>query len=160
MNNIDNLINLEDREDAYMRLVDLYLNTTEHIRSMIRINWDFNTKWIYQNPFKLACSVGERYTPRQKIISSLIYDAIEDAETTREHIIGNAIDYHSCILSDINPVELFTLAAKASTQRVSMRFIEFINRKEKDRSLNAFNLRPIKNANCEWEIHIDFKYAD
>lgn len=152
MEPIEKIVHMDDRDAAFMRLAKLYLSADENTRSEIRMSWDYGVKWVFQNPFRNACSIGEKYTPKDKILASLVYDSIENSNTEREHIVGNAIDYHSCLFANLDPNELFRLVAAASTPMVAERLISFIERPDKLKSLTAFCLTPQKDNNGEWEI--------
>jgi hypothetical protein len=146
------ILSLDDAEKAYMLLVSLYLDSDAEHRELMRKKWDFGYAWKFPNPFRLACRIGERYEPQQRIEASLAYESLEDSPLTREHLVGLAIEYHSCLLAGIDPSVPFTKVAQASTDNVANRIIGFLQRPAESLSLEAFMLTPRKDKNGEWEI--------
>ncbi|MDB6095148.1 MAG: hypothetical protein JWM32_2710, partial [Verrucomicrobia bacterium] len=59
---LEQVLRLADRSEAYQRLAALYLNGPEELRDLIRAKWDFGVKWTYPNPQRLACRKNERYS--------------------------------------------------------------------------------------------------
>jgi hypothetical protein len=150
--NESEIIRLPDAEEAYMLLVSLYLKSDARRREQMRREWDYGYAWKYPNPFRLACHIGEKYKPQQRIEASLVYDSLEDSSSTREHLIGLAITYHSCLLAGIDPSVPFLKVARASSENVAFRLLKFLQRQPNDVSLEAFMLTPRKDKNGEWEI--------
>lgn len=143
---------LEDAEEAYMLLVALYLESDTRRRESMRQKWDYGYAWKFPNPFRLACRIGEKYEPQQRIEASLAYESLEDSPLTREHLVGLAIKFHSCLLAGIDPSIPFTKVARVSTDNVANRIIDFLHRPVDSLSLKAFMLTPRKDKNGEWEI--------
>ena len=143
---------LDDAEEAYMRLAALYLESDIKHRESMRKKWDYGYAWKFPNPFRLSCRIGERYDPLDRIEASLVYDSLEDAPLTREHFVDLAIIYHSCKLAGIDPSDPFRKVARASTENVANRIIDFLHRPADSLSLEAFMLTPRRDKNGEWEI--------
>lgn len=159
---IDALAKLEDRENAFFLLTALYANATEAERSRIRKGWDFGVEWLFPNPYRLACKKHEKHSCKEKIRASLLYDSIEDlrGECLREKLIGLAVIYHSCIAAGLDPQDEFEYAASLSTQKTADFFLDFISRKEKDKSIQAFALTVCKNSEGETEIYWPLQKLD
>jgi hypothetical protein len=151
MNEAD-ILTMRDAEEAFMLLTSLYLSSNNEYRKLTRKRWDYNYAWKIPNQSRLACINGEKYSQQSRIEASLVYDSLEDAPLTREHLISLAIVYHSCLLAGIDPSTPFLKVAQASSQNVASRLLNFLHRHKDDLSLEAFMLRPHKDINNEWEI--------
>src|SRR5260370_36737785 len=95
---LEGILKLVDGEDAYQRLVALFLQGREEARDLIRAKWDFGFKWIYPNPQRLACRKNERYSCGERALATLVYDAIENLknEDPRDKLVVWAIVFNSC----------------------------------------------------------------
>ena len=151
---LEEILKLIDRQDAFQRLVALFLQGTEEARDLIRAKWDFGLKWIYPNPQRLACRKNERYSCGERNLAILVYDAIENLkkEELREKLVGWANVYHCCLTAGIVPEELFRRAASVSSPRMAQMMMDFINRSKKDKSMEAFDLISRTNSDGETEI--------
>src|SRR5260370_3507070 len=96
---LEGILKLVDGEDAYQRLVALFLQGPEEARDLIRAKWDFGFKWVYPNMQRLACRKNERYSCEERLLAALVYDAIENLkkEEFREKLVGWANIYHCCL---------------------------------------------------------------
>jgi len=143
-----------NREDAYYQLVSLFVDGPEKIREKIRKGWDFGVEWIYPDTRRLACSHNEKRSSRERILASLVYDAIEDLqqEDPKEKLVAFAVIYHSCIAAGLDPQEEFEKIASISSPRIASVFREFINRNPDNKSEDAFMLSTIINTEGETEI--------
>ena len=143
-----------DREEAYLRLVALFMQGPEEVRDLIRAKWDFGAKWIYPNPQRLACLKNEKYSCVQRVLASLVYDAIENLknEDSREKLVVWAVVYHSCIAAGLIPQELFKRVASVSSQEIARLMTDFIGRRIEDKSMEAFMLISKTNSDGETEI--------
>jgi len=151
---LEEILKLVDRQDAYQRLVALFLQGPEEARDLIRAKWDFGLKWIYPNPQMLACRKNERYSCDERALAILIYDAIENAkkEDIREKLVGWALVYHSCLAAGIVPEELFKRAASVSSPGMAQMMTDFINRPKEYKSMKAFDLISRTNSDGETEF--------
>jgi hypothetical protein len=151
---LERLLRLADRRDAFQLLTALFLKSPEHVRGMIRSRWDFGVKWIYPNPQRLACRKNERYSSEERIAATLVYDAIEDLRTEelREKLFAWAVVYHSCLAAGIVPEEQFRRAASVSTPKMAEAMNGFITRPAEDKSMEAFMLVAHMNIDQETEI--------
>jgi hypothetical protein len=151
---VEDIIKLQDREEAYHNLAVLYIRGPEQVREQIRKNWDYGVEWVYPDPRRLACSKNEKRSCRERILASLVYDAIEDfrEEGPRDKLVALSVIYHSCIEAGLNPQEEFESVASISSEKVANYFREFIQRNPEDKSKEAFMLKTKKNSDGETEI--------
>lgn len=148
------LLTLTDRSDAYCRLVHIYLESSEDARVYIRKNWDFGVAWEYPNPARLACAIGERPSSEERIKAFLAYEGIaeKEKEDPRVVLIGYAIAYRSCILIGLDPTSLFRAVSKTMPPAVKTNMESFLARSDDDKSLSAFLLTEVTNADGEVEV--------
>ena len=151
---LEEILKLADRQDAYQRLVALFLQGPEETRDLIRAKWDFGLKWVLPNIQRLACRKNERYSCDERIIASLVYDAIENLKQVdlREQLLEWAHVYQSCLAAGIVPEELFRRAASVSSPSMARMMMDFINRPEDRKSMKAFDLISRTNSDGETEI--------
>ena len=149
------IITHPDAQEAYYRLATYYLDATAEEQASIRNRWDFGIRWIYPDWRRLACRINETHSPDEKIVALLVATSLEDLNVPdwRDAIIGIAAIYHSCILAEISPKEIFDRVALTSSPKTSEFLHEFCQRSPKDKSLNAFNLHVVMNSDGENEIH-------
>ena len=151
---LEGTLKLADRQDAYQSLVALFLKGPEEARDLIRAKWDFGLKWVLPNIQRLACRKNERYSCDERVLASLVYDAIKNLkkEDLREKLVKWAHVYHSCLAAGIVPEELFRQAASVSSPSMAQMMLEFINRPEEAKSMKAFEL--VSRTNSDGEIEI------
>ena len=151
---LDNILTLSNREDAYYQLVSLFVQGTDDVRAQIRNGWDFGVAWIYPNPRRLACSIGEKHSCLERARALLVYDALNDLRQgdLRDELVALAVIYHACLSANINPIELFNEVASVSSAKTAKFLQDFVRRDEADKSLSAFML--IRNKNADGEIEV------
>ena len=151
---IDEIVGLPDREEAYFQLASLFVQGPENMRKQIRNEWDFGVTWTYPNPRRLACSIRESHSCRERARAILIYNAINDLKQgdPRDELVSVAIVYHACLATNINPRELFEEVALISSPRIACFLKDFLRRDNDDKSLEAFMLVRKKNEDGEIEI--------
>ncbi|HEX3626880.1 MAG TPA: hypothetical protein VH280_15835 [Verrucomicrobiae bacterium] len=153
---LEEILKLADGQDAFQRLVSLFLQGPEEARDLIRAKWDFGYKWIYANMQRLACQKNERYSCGERLLAALVYDAIENmkmkVEDWRDKLVGWSVVYHSCLAARIVPEELFTRAVSVSAPSMAQMMMDFINRPEEAKSMKAFDL--VSRTNSDGEIEI------
>jgi hypothetical protein len=151
---LEGILKLVDGQDAYHRLVALFLQGPEEARDLIRAKWDFGYKWVYPNMQRLACRKNERYSCEERLLAALIYDAIENLkkEELREKLVGWANIYHCCLAAGMVPEKLFRRAASVSSQSMAELMTAFINRPKEAKSMKAFELISRTNSDGETEI--------
>jgi len=151
---LEEILKLADRQDAYQRLVALFLQGPEEARDLIRAKWDFGLKWVLPNMQRLACRKNERYSCRERALAALVYDAIVNLknEDIRDILVGWANVYQCCLAAGIVPEELFRQAASVSSPSMARIMMDFINRPEEAKSMKAFGLISRTNSDGETEI--------
>lgn len=157
---LEEILKLADGQDAYQRLVALFLEGPEEARDLIRAKWDFGFKWVLPNMQRLACRKNERYSCEERILAALVYDAIENLknEDPRERLVGWANVYHCCLVAGIVPEELFRRAASVCLSGLGRMMMDFINRPEESKSMKAFDLISRTNSDGETEIKPSWHY--
>ena len=116
---------------------------------------DFGVHWDYPDWKRLACSSGERYKPKEKVLAFLISYAIRSAKQLpdkRNDLVNLAIIYWSVVSAGLNPDELFLSVAAISPAPVAHLLRSFLDRKEADRSPKVFRLRLVRDSAGETEI--------
>jgi hypothetical protein len=151
---LEEILKLADGQDAYQRLVALFLQGPEEARGLIRAKWDFGFNWVSPNMQRLACRKNERYSCDERQLAALVYDAIENGknEEFREKLVGWANVYLCCLAVRIVPEELFRRAASVSSPSMAQMMTDFINRPEEAKSMKAFEL--VSRTNSDGEIEI------
>jgi len=149
------IINLSDRQEAYYHLVDYYLNANVEEQIDIRKKWNLGTQWVYPNWKRLACCFSETYSPKKRITALLTAVSLKDLKIPdwRDELVGIASIYHSCLLAKVSPEEIFERVASASSPETAKFIRDFCQRSPKEKSLEAFGLQIVMNADGEQEVH-------
>ena len=152
--NLEKILKMSDRAAAFIELISLYFYGGDEMRQYIVSNWDFGVSWELPNQARLTCKNNERWSCQQRIEASLAYSAIavNYVADVREELIALAVIYQSCIFSSLEPDNIFKKVAKVSVPSISAMLINFIDRKEEDKSLAAFFLSAERNDEGEIEI--------
>lgn len=148
------ILQCSDRGEAYYRLVALFLHGPDEVRDRIREGWDFRAQWVYPDSRRLACSINESHSSRERALASLAYYAIDEKRRSdrRDDLVDLAIIYHACIAGGLDPVEVFEEVASVSSPATAGFFMDFVNRRLEDRSMAAFMLVAEKTPDGEIEI--------
>jgi hypothetical protein len=151
---LEEILKLIDRQDAYERLVAIFLQGPEEVRDLIRTKWDFGLKWNLPNIQRLAYQKNERYSCGERVLAILVYSAIANPKKVdfRDKLVAWAVVYHSCLVAGIVPEELFRRAASVSSPSMAQMMRDFINRPEEAKSMKAFDLVSRTNSDGETEI--------
>jgi hypothetical protein len=151
---LEGILKLADRREAYQRLAALFLQGPEEARDFIREMWDFGFKWVLPNIQRLACRKGERYSCDERVVAILVYSAIQNPNKVdvREKLLAWAVVYHCCVAAGIVPEELFRQAASVSSPGMARMMRDFIDRPEEAKSMKAFDL--VSRTNSDGEIEI------
>lgn len=141
---VDEILEMEDRLEAFMKLAFLYKSCNDKQRDWIRARWDFGVVWKYPRQWTLAQKIDGQPKPADRIYASLIHEAIQDSdEDTREQIFGFGVIYLSAQEIGLDPISVFSEVASMASQATSTRIMDFANRSEKDKSIEAFCLNRI-----------------
>ena len=136
---LEKILEEADPKEAFYKLCDLYVSADGEQREDIRRQWPFDRPWKLPDQSRLACVDDGDRSCGERIRVSLIYDSIEDFRVDwRDNLVGICRVYHSAILAGIDPDKLFREVAALSSERGARMIINFIERDEKDKSLQAF----------------------
>lgn len=153
------IIALPDREEAYYQLVELFLTGIGEIREEIITGWAYGTVWRIPSAPRLSCRVGESRSNRSRILALLAYYAISThaaKQDVRDILIALAVIYHCILRSGLDPAEIFGIVSKTAVPSVREIFDRFVGRDDAEKSLTAFRLVEVVNADGEVEIWPDF----
>jgi hypothetical protein len=152
---IENIVKLQNREEAFYKLVTIFIEGPEQVREHIRKDWDYGVEWIYPNIRRLACIKNESRSSQERILALLVRRAIEDfgKGDMRDNLIALAVIYHSCVEAGLNPQEEFETVASIAPERTANILRGFVKRDKDNKSLEAFKLTAEKNLDGEIEIY-------
>lgn len=151
---IDSILSMADREEAFLLLAERYASEGSELRSFVREGWDFDVQWEFPNPSRLACRKHEKSSCEERIKASLVYEVITsstDADV-RDNLVAWAVIYQSCCFAGIDPDATFKQVARLAPDDFARRLNAFIARQPEDKSLEAFMLQKHINADGETEI--------
>ncbi|MDR1291218.1 MAG: hypothetical protein LBK06_08455 [Planctomycetaceae bacterium] len=153
---LDTIIANPNREDAFLQLTDEYINQNELFRSTVRELWDFGTHWKIPNWKRLASTIGETSTPKQRIQARLVYLSLNKdfCYDTRDIILHLAVIYHSILEADFDPNILFNEIAVVSCPIVRDEILKFLERPEYHKSKQAFLVEKSIDKNGIIEIYV------
>lgn len=141
-----------DRAAASVKLGAAFVDGTPDERFSVFEQWPFGVEWAYPTLSRLACVRGEKYPPGDRIIASLVLDALEGVLETRENLVALSATYRSCELASVSPAELFGLVADALPFELGQSLRDFLLRRPEERALAEFLL--VERANEDGEIEI------
>jgi hypothetical protein len=158
---LDEILGNPNRKEAYYQLVDLFQTGSADIRRQIVANWDFGLEWEYPEQHRLACSIGEQLSCRRRIEASLLYHVISANQALggRERLVALAVIYHSCIFAGLDPIREFKVAAAIAPAGIHRMLEDFLERRDEDKSAEAFFLLVRKNRDGEIEIRPNWTSA-
>jgi hypothetical protein len=153
---IELLTKLPDREQAYLDLCRAFFDGNAEIKCEIIQGWDFGVPWEYPDPYRL-CSKNQMGSCEDRILASLFYYIVtEMGPDVREEIVDLAIIYNSCILSNLKPDRIFQRVMIHTKKDVTKLMSDFLNRKEDDKSLEAFCL--VVKEDLDGEKYLEMSY--
>ena len=154
VSSVEEVLRLSDRQEAFYRLVSIYMRGPEEVREEIRTKWDFGVEWVYPDPRRLACSLNETHSCRERAVALLAYEAIMDLRHSdpRDELMTLAMVYHGCLAAGIDPKNLFSEVASVSSSQTARFLLDFVKRSPEDKSLEAFMLVMETNPEGESEI--------
>jgi hypothetical protein len=145
-----------DRGAAAVDLGEAFMVADLKDREGIRAGWNFGVEWPYPAPERLACTVGEVYSPRARIVASLILDSLEGVSGTREHLIALCATFRACELAQLSAVDVFEAVAVILTPPDADALRSFVRRSPDERQPSAFGIKERTNADGETELHIQW----
>ena len=149
------LLTMQDRESASIALGGAFLAAPLAERAAVQAVWPFGVEWIWPSQWRLACTKGERGTPRERIVASLVLMVLEAPLDEREGVLMLAVVYHGSLLAGLDPDAIFSMvAAAAPTAAAALN--GFAARSAPDKAMAAFGLDVRTNADGEQELHADW----
>lgn len=111
---LHSILQMENAEEAYYALVDLYSSATEAQRQSIRRKWPFGREWQIPDFSILSWELPQGRSPQERIWAALIYISLVcDGHDLRDHVLNVAIVYHHALWAGV-PLECFAAAAALS----------------------------------------------
>lgn len=157
------ILKMEDRLEAYMALAKLYLNGSSETKAEISDGWAFDVLWKFPKAKRLACQKGERWSSRERAEALAAYYGIasktvrEEWETDlRDVLVGIGLKCNAFILAGLKPEEVFGKVIPFVPPDIRGILTDFLARKDEDKNLNAWNLQVVKNKDGEPELE-EFK---
>ena len=140
-----------------MELSRRFFQGSDIDRKLIFEGWDFGVEWKYPNQFALCGTKNQKGTSMERILASLLYYSLSgERGDSRDVILAYAVIYNSCKLLGFDANEIFRKVSHFSKRRASDSIINFLNRRESDKSIDAFMLKIRDNEFSEKEFFIDF----
>ena len=143
-----------DRQGAAVRLGAEFLAAPAAERAVVAAGWDFGVPWPYPRASRLACVTGERFSPRERIVSSLVLDSLYGEFGKREHLISLSHTLRSCELVGLSPAEVLHSVGEALPDAHAALLLSFLGRPPEQRAAAIFGLVEIPNDDGEIEIEV------
>lgn len=153
-NSIVQLVSMEDRLAASVKLGSVWISSTDEERAKIIQGWPHDVEWPYPSPWRLACTREETGQPRDRIVASLVLNGIESTEEARDQAFFHCVAYHGCLLSSLDPNELFTSVARTLPRSPADALHCFLKRSPEDQALDAFLLEKHVDRLGETELRM------
>jgi hypothetical protein len=138
---LNEILNMQDRAEAYYHLVEYFTKSSDAVREKIRSSWDFGKKWVYANPFYLARELPNHRPCYERIKASLMYYAIAGSKViidVRDDLIGIAQLYQAAIVIGHDPDVLFEEVAQLSDKGIASLLRDYTTRDDYSKSLEVF----------------------
>jgi hypothetical protein len=155
---LDTIIANPNREEAFLRLTDEYMNQNELFRSTVRERWDFGIRWQIPNIIP-PTNIKRTDTEQEAIIrANLIYFSISEKDELDENdmLIDIAVIYHKCLFIGVEPTGFFNSVAEESTHKIKKLLTNFIKRSDEEKSMEEFCLKTTKDENGNIDIECEF----
>ena len=160
---LEYILKMEDRLEAYMELAKLYLGGGSDTRADISNRWAFDVIWKFPKAKRLACQKGERWSSRERAEALAAYYGIASETVKKEWeidfrdvLVGIGLKYNAFILAGLKPAEVFWKVIPFGPPEIQKILTDFLARKDEDKNLNAWNLQVVKNKDGEPELE-EFK---
>ncbi len=150
------LLAMQDRESASIALGGAFLAAPPAERTAVRAGWPFGAEWPWPSQWRLACTRGERGTPHERIVASLVLMVLEAPLDEREGVLMLAVVYHGSLLAGLDPDAIFSMVAAAAPAPAAAALKAFVARSAPDKAMAAFALEVRTNADGEQELHADW----
>ena len=146
------LIAMPDREEASIAFGNAFIAAPAAERAAVHAAWPFGVEWTWPSPWRLACTRGERGTPHERILASLVLIALDSREDYRENILMHATVYNSCRLAGLDADAIFSMVAAVLPGPAAASLEEFVAREPQDKAMGAFALETRLSVDGEVEI--------
>lgn len=146
------LLTLTDRLAASVEFLRFFETATATERDELSRGWPFDVSWPYPSPWRLSCRQGERWSPEDRILTTLVLAGLNHPRDAREAQILFCVVYNSCLLASLSPEELFKRAAALLPKKAATDLLSFLSRDPEDRSLDSFLLEAVTNEFGEREL--------
>ncbi len=156
---LETIIKMTDRREAYMELAKLYLESDVETKNSIAQNWPYDVQWEFPDPRRLACQTGEKWSSQERaeaiavrygIMAKYIADLWE--LDFRDVLVVLGVEYNGMVLAQLKPEEIFWKVLPDFPPNIQEILYGFFSRKGEDKSLQAWNLTVIKNKHGEQEL--------
>jgi hypothetical protein len=144
-----------DRSGASIALAKCFLAATPPERRALTDGWPFGAIWLYPNPARLGCQIGESFGSRDRIIASLILSYLEGAFGSKEQLIAISAAYRACELSGLDASKVFEDVAVALPAPPAEILRAFLRRDAPDRDPKAFGF--VERINKDGEVELDLR---
>ncbi len=141
-----------NRDAAVITLAESFMRASDEDRKTAAAGWDYGAEWPYPATSRLSCHTGERSSPRERILASLVLDVLGRVLGSRESIIGLAMVFRSCELAGLDPFDVFASVAAASPPDQAEALATFAAREPEDRAMSEFFVKEVTNADGETEL--------
>jgi hypothetical protein len=137
---MDSLVRMPDRLAASIALGAAFAAASPAERADVCAGWNFGVDWEFPSPWRLACVTGESGSPQERIVASLILNALGNSSDSREEILLYGVPYNACALAGLDGDALLLRVAATLPGRAAKSLRAFVARAPKDKALGAFRL--------------------
>jgi hypothetical protein len=148
---IEPLVAAPDRLDAALTLASRFISAPLEDRVAIAQAWSYGVEWAYPSPWRLACQKMEQGSSTDRIVATLVLNALDTLADSREEIMLFAVVHNSCALCGLDADRVFEEVAAVLPERAAIAARTFAARPADLKSLEAF-LLTVSNVDGEPEI--------
>lgn len=139
--------------EAVIAFAESFLAAPPSERAEVVDLWNPELDWTLPNPWRLACLSETPGSPRQRILTDLLFQALKYSSVdSRESILGFAVVFNSCKLAGLDPVVIFQEVASAVSGSASEALLSFVQREPEDQAMEAFMLTAVKDSGGGYQI--------
>jgi hypothetical protein len=149
---VEPLTELRDRAAAGRALAARFVAAPPGERAWIASRWPMGVVWEYPTPWRLACVRGEMGSPRERIVTSLVLNALDRREASREETLLLCVAYNAAGLAGMDADALFSEVAMALLPEAAHELRTFAARPPDDKTLSAFDLDAVGVPGGDVEI--------
>lgn len=139
------ILNNPNNYDAYMDLVDYFLNADADTQKRITALWPLGRQW--------DCPNCKKIRNLRELKASICYYLLDEKGTVqRDSLITMAAEYNSAILLGFDPDELLTELAEKASPVVANFLFNCMDRFEFNKGLTGFGFKIVFNEKGEFEL--------